>query len=74
MLMAFIYVCKIMKIHHQNKTFGYINNIYFNFFKKINKVYSDFKYQAYKFSNKFNIGIVYVFKIGIIKITYKKFR
>jgi len=74
MLMAFIYVRKMMKNSPPKKPFGYINNIYFNFFKKLNKVYSDFKYQAYKFSNKFNIGIVYVFKIGIIKITLKKFR
>jgi len=55
------------------KTFGYIIDIYFNFFKKKKKVYSDFKYQAHKFSNKFDVGIFYVFKVGIIKITLKPF-
>jgi len=33
MLMAPLYVCKIVKIHHQKK-FSYIINIYFNVKKK----------------------------------------
>jgi hypothetical protein len=37
----------------------------------MDKVYDDFKYWTWNFSNKFDFGIVYVFKVEIIIVTLK---
>jgi hypothetical protein len=66
--MAPIYVHKMMEIHHPKKHL--VTSLVFILIILKKKVYSDFNYQAYKFSNKFDIGIVYVFKVGIIQITF----
>ncbi len=73
MLMAPIYVSKMIEIHYQEKHLVTSLIFILIFSKKKKKVYSDFKYQAHKFSNKFDVGIFYVFKVGIIKITLKPF-
>jgi len=39
--------------------------------KTLDKVYDDFKDWASMFSNKFDVGIVYVFEVGIIVINFK---
>ncbi len=67
MLISPFYVCEIVEIHHQKK-FNYMINIYFNIFKKKDKVHNDFKDWTLKISNKFDVWIVYVFKVGIIRL------
>jgi len=37
-------------------------------FKKLNNVYNDFKNLNLKISNKFDLGIAFMFKVGIIRI------
>jgi hypothetical protein len=41
------------------------------FSKKLDKFYSTFWYWTLKFSNKCDVGIFYVFKVRIIKISFK---
>jgi len=48
-----------------------IINIYFKISKKLDKVYNDFKGWTSKFSNKFDVEIIYVFNVGIIRIISK---
>jgi hypothetical protein len=65
MLMTPFYVCKVIEIQQQKKHL--ITSLTFMLiFSKLDKVYSDFKDQALKFSNKFDVEIV--FNFGIIKI------
>jgi hypothetical protein len=68
MSMTLLNVCKIVEIHHQEK--HSITSLIFilMFSKKLHKVYSDFKDWVSKISNKFDVGIVYVFKVVIIKL------
>jgi hypothetical protein len=47
-------------LHHQY--------ICFKFSRKLDKVYNDIKNWNYMFSNKFDVGIVYVVKVEIIII------
>jgi len=70
MLMAFFMFTKWWKFTIK-KTFGYIINIYFENLKTLDKVYDDFTYWTSTFSNKIDVKIVYVFKVGIIKIILK---
>jgi hypothetical protein len=53
------------------KKLGDIINIYFIFFKKLDKVYNGLNDLILIFSNKFDFGIFYVFNVGIIKINLK---
>ncbi len=55
------------------KKFNYIINIYFWFSKKVDKVYDDLKDWIKKISNKFDLGVLYVSKIGIIRIKFLNF-
>jgi len=71
MLMAFFMFAKWWKFTTKKPLNGYITNIYFKISKTLDKVYNDFKDWAQMFSNKFDVGLVYVLKVGIIKINLK---
>jgi hypothetical protein len=60
----------MVEIHHTKKL-SYNINIYFKISKNLDKVYNDFKGWTNFFSNNFDVGIVYVFNVGIIIITFK---
>jgi hypothetical protein len=71
MSIAPFYVCKTMEIHHQKKH-STTSLIFISIFsKKLDKVYGDFKDWAENLLNKFDVGIVYVFNVGIIQIYFK---
>jgi len=60
----------MMETHHK-KTFNYIINIYFKILKTLNEVDDEFKDWTLMFSNKLDVEIVYVFKVGTTIITIK---
>jgi len=66
MLMTFLNVCKIVEYHQAKYS---ITSLIFilMFSKELHKVYSDFKDRISNLSNKFDVGIVYVFKVVTIK-------
>jgi hypothetical protein len=70
MLMALLMFAKWWKFTTK-ETLSYIINIYFKFSKKLDKVYNDFRDWIKKFSKKFDVGIVYVFNVKVIKITFE---
>jgi len=70
MLMALFYVHKIVKIHHRKKHSFTPLIFILKFSKKLDKVYNDFKDWTKRFSNKFIVGFVYVFEVGVIKINF----
>jgi len=68
--MAFFYVCKMLKIHHKKNSvtsFIFILSFQKNWgrFIKISNI------KLKKFSNKIDVGIVYVFNVGIFLIIFK---
>ncbi len=69
MLVAFL--CLQNGWNSPQKTFSYIINTYFKISKTLNKVYDDFKDWIIFFSDILKFGIFYVFKVGIIIITFK---
>ncbi len=60
MLMALLMFAKWLKFTTK-EIFGYIISIYFKFSKNLDKVYDDIKDWSEMFSNKFDVGIVYMF-------------